>query len=142
MKLNIILVIFLFTKLHLYSQNIYYGYPVNKNNLKTGDIIIINVPENINGRFTKSVELDKLVEFLYSKPNLNFKIELNIFYGSSMLNMDYSEHLSDNLKEVLEMKTELNNCQFKFNGSKNPIFLDKKSLNYKLFNTRIEILIE
>ena len=64
--------------------------------------------------------------------------------GDSVRSSNCFERLFSDFKEALELKTTLDNYTIVNNGCRNPIFLtkDKDSLLYKLYNTRIKIIIE
>ncbi len=141
MKTYYLIVFFFFLSAYTYSQNIYYGYPENTDALKKGDIIILNIPEHINGRYNKSKELDRLINFLCLNKHNIYKIEINLFWGTAELNVNYTKSLCNNLKELLDEKS-IKNYKIKFNGNSKPIFLDKSSKSYKLYNTRLEIIVE
>ncbi len=143
------IIILVLCGIHVNSQNVYYGYPINKVALKKGDIIILNIPIYRDCRFNNIEEFDKLIELLKVNENNKLRIEINIFYGDSLLAKGCSDHLCKDLKEILELKTILKNYQLVSNGDKNPIFLKKddftdrkRYIRYVVFNSRIEITVE
>jgi hypothetical protein len=141
MKILYSTTLFVFLSIHLFSQNIYYGYPDDDKTLIKGDLFITNVPDNINGWFNKTEELDRLVGIVKNNPTDTFRIEINFFYFSFEANNDYSGSLSENLEKIFE-NAKTYNFVINSKGSTNPIFLDKSSENYKFYNTRLEIYIE
>jgi hypothetical protein len=138
--LFISIIIFLIAS-NLHSQDVYFGYS-SDSTLKKGDIIIINVPDNIDGRFNRIEDFDKLINLISSNPSKYFRIEINIFLGSSDFSFDYSMSLCNDLMKIINRKISLNNYDFKNNGRSNPIFLNKDDPKFRIYNTRIEIFIE
>jgi hypothetical protein len=125
------------------SQYIYYGYPSSGKDLKKGDRIILNLPNNVDGRFEISEELNRLVEFINNNENYSFRIEINIFGGSKDHSNDYSESLCNDLKGLLKERSKGANFSVVSNGCSNPLFLNKSDFdNYMKLNRRMEILIE
>ena len=153
MKNTVFMLFFIFFGINLYSQRVYYGYPVN-DTLKKGDIAIVNLPEiNLNnGRFMNWKDFDNLVNLLEFNKDNKLRIEINYStLGGSGLCERVSKNLCKHLEEILEFKTVLKNYHIISNGDKNPIFLKKiknreknreKKIQYGKFNTRIEIFVE
>jgi len=143
MKHIIIFIVLITLTIKLYSQNIYYGYPLNFNELKKGDFIIINMPRHLDGRFIELENFNKLINLLKSDTSIVFTIEINFFFFSNEnYNFAYSSHLCNNLKEIIELNASITNYNIINNGSSNPIFYKKDGLYYNLINTRIEITID
>jgi len=141
MKFYLIILI-LVLNLSSFSQYVYFGYSETDSKLQSKDIIIVNIPLHMNGRFHESDAIYNLIDFLNKDTTFNFRIEINLFWGSSEFNLDYTKDLSINLDAILKKEVNKTNYEIYYIGSENPIFLDKKSTNYKMLNTRIEILIE
>lgn len=127
---------------HAFSQNVYYGYPSNSTMPKKGDVIILNIPEYTDCRFNKIEDFDNLVKLLKIYKNNNLRIEINFFYGDSLSNKSLSELLCDNFKKVLISMTKMHNYQIVNNSDRNPIFSRREDICYRMYNTRIDIIIE
>ena len=121
-----------------YAQNINYGLPSIERELDLGDRIIINVPNQVDGRFKNSTELDDLKTFLQFHSELTFNLSVHIFGGNSKLCVAYSRFLSKNLEKLLNC----GNVTIESRGNKDPLFLDENSVRYFTLNSRIEIVIE
>jgi hypothetical protein len=127
----------------LFSQNIYYGYPSSSIELSKGDVIILNLPEHIDGRFKDSKELDDLIKLVNDNNNLFFRIEINIFWGSKEYSNDYSNILCNNLKKILNINCTSNNYEIISNGANKPLIKDENDKEkYIKMNTRMDIIIE
>ena len=143
MKTYIKIVIFSILFLKGYPSEVYYGYKSADNELKKADKFITNLPDNINGRFTKPEDFDELIKLLETNPTKHFKIEINVFLGGlEKNNLVYSNNLCTSLEKILEFKTSINNFDLISKGSSNAIFLNEDDPNYKFYNTRIEILVD
>jgi len=121
-----------------YAQDISYGLPSFQQELHIGDRIIINIPNNVDGRFESSVEVDSLKLFLQLHSELTFVLSIHVFGGSSEFCLAYSNYLSGNLKKQLHLK----NVMVVGKGNTSPLFLDKKSARYFTLNSRIKISIK
>lgn len=132
----------LFITLSSCSQSVYYGYPIDNRELKKGDKIILNLPVYTDSKFTKLEEFEALIKLLKSNEKSNVKLEINVFYGDAESSLGVSNSLSNSLREILQYKTTLHNYEVISKGRDNPIFLNKKDENYKLYNTRMEVYIE
>ncbi len=127
---------------NVHAQQIYFGYPISKDEIKQEDKMILNLPFNLDGRFNSTPELDKLVEFLNEMDNFVFRIEIHYFYGSNELAESYSKFLCKNLEQILQSRCEHSNYKLQWQGKSCPIFLNKDDKKYNEMNTRIEILVE
>lgn len=121
---------------------VFYGLPSSDAKINKGDIIILNIPININGRFVETAELNDLITFINLKDTLQFRIEINYFHSSSEFNKDYSQKLKQNLQKILDKNCCTKNYSVKAYGENNLIFIDEDSEQYRFFNTRLEIIIE
>jgi len=146
MKKIVFILFFVFLLVQGYSRYVYYGYPTNNETLKKGDIVILNIPLfylSGGNKFIKMEEFDSLVSLLKTNDTNTLRIEINYFYGDSLLSEGISSRLYENIKEILELKTILKNYYIVNNGCRNPIFFnEKKDDYYMMFNSRIEIIVE
>ncbi len=142
MKHFLILIALFSITISAYSQYVYLGYPLSSETIKQGDLIIINIPEHIDGKFNNSKELERLIKFVNKSYVFFYNIEINTFYGTSYFSLEYSKSLSVDLEYIFKEKCKKSKYKIKSNGAKNPIVVDKDSPYYKTINTRIEILIE
>jgi len=125
---------------HLGFGQHYFGFPSESKNLKKGDIIILNIPRNIDGRFLYSDELNSLISFINNNDN-SIKIEIYVFFLKENSCMLYSDLLCKSLvKELLE-KSIKRTYEVISKGNTKPLFCNFESEEYKRINTRIEILI-
>lgn len=106
--------------------------------LHEGDLIIINIPTHVDGRFEQSVELTELKKFFKAHSGANFILYMHIFGGSTEYCQDYSEFLSKDLRGQLNCE----NVTIEGKGSAAPLFRDKESPLYISLNSRIEILVK
>lgn len=121
-----------------YTQNINYGLPSVKKELYTGDLIIVNIPVHVDGRFKRSIELDDLRAFLQFHSEVTFTLSVHIFGGSPEFCLGYSEFLSNDLEKQLNCK----NVTIEGKGNEYPLFLDENSVRYFILNSRVEIIIK
>lgn len=124
------------------SQQVYYGYPKINSELRKGDIVILNIPVSYNCRFNSLEEFDNLINLIKVNENNKLRIEINYFYGDSLLSENCSRLLHKHFIEALESQTTLKNYQVINNGCRNPIFKSDNHIYYSLFNSRIEISVE
>jgi hypothetical protein len=124
---------FLFTNsiTSCFAQNIRYGYV---DNLKIGDLVIVDMLQNRDGRFLDNDDLVKFKKFTESSDR-KVKIYINYFLGNSKLNQAYSDSLRKNLNKYINNS----NIEIISMGDKNPITCDKSSKYYRKNNTRLEI---
>lgn len=134
----LIFIIFTFLIASCYSQNVSFGIPSIEKELQTGELIILNVPNHVDGRFKASVELDNLRAFLQLHSKLTFVLTIHIFGGNSEFCLDYSKFLSRDLKRLLNC----NNVVIEGKGNGVPLLLDKKSPRYFNINSRIELVVK
>lgn len=135
------LIVILSINLISYSQEVYFGYTNSNTLLKSGDRLIINLPEHQDGRFVNIQDFDNLIKLMESNQGLKFKVELNWFYAQDSDNLMYTQSLSKSLSKIIAYKSNLQNYEIEPNGSNTPIFLNKESVIYKEINTRIEIVV-
>jgi hypothetical protein len=141
-KVFFILLFFLLSVVS-YSQNVYYGYPLLDEDLSKGDRVILNVPDNVDGRFIQSLKLNNLIKFINKYNNIELKVEINVFYGSSEFSSAYSKKLCEDLQKILSKECEEMNYRVVSNGRNNPIFFNKSDpVIYEKINTRIEIKVD
>ena len=124
------------------GQNVYYGIPLDSTTLVKGDVIIVNNPRHSNGRFMKSNQLDNIIDFIVDHPLQKFRIEVNISHGSQEFNKAYSEKLSKALEYLIVENKGMNNCSFRPNGSLNPLIKEGDNNQYRIYNSRTEIILE
>ncbi|MDF2833928.1 hypothetical protein [Chryseobacterium indoltheticum] len=124
---------FLFTNYisSCFGQNIRYGYV---DSLKTGDLVVIDMLQNRDGRFFNNDELIKFKKFTESSDG-KVKIYINYFLGNSKLNKAYS----DALKKSLHKYINNSNIEIISMGDTNPIICDKNNKYFRNNNTRLEI---
>ncbi|KAB1232553.1 hypothetical protein [Chryseobacterium viscerum] len=129
-------IFFLFTNYttFCFGQNVHYGYA---DNLKTGDLVIVDMLQNRDGRFLNNDELMKFKKFTESSDR-KVKIYINYFLGNSKLNQAYS----DALKKSLHKYMNNSNIEIISLGDKNPIICEKNSKYFRNGNTRLEIEYE
>jgi len=125
-----------------FSQSVYFGYPPTTVGLKKGDLIILTIPDNTDGRFKETERISELVQFISDRPDNMFNIQINVFYGTPEFGMAYSEHLKRSMQKILKNKCKKSNYCVVARGHNNPIFLNTDSALYRKINTRMEILIE
>lgn len=144
MKNIIVFIVCILIGNNVYSQFVYYGYPDSVKVLNKGDRVILNVPTHTDCRFNNIDEFEKIVNLLKNNEKDTLRIEVNYFYGDSTASNGCSEILCRQFKEILKLKTTLNNYKIINNGCRNPIFLskDKGGIIYNLYNSRIEIIVE
>ncbi len=145
-KISLIL-FFVFSFFGGYAQFVYYGYPVEKQPLKKGVVVILNVPVfsmNHLNEFVNMEQIDSLVKFLEINDTNMLRIEINNFYGvDSDMCAFVSTRLCNNLKKVLEEKTPLKNYYIVSKGDTNPLYCSEiKNFYYIMRNTRMEIVVE
>jgi hypothetical protein len=126
---------------------VYYGYPTAKTPLKKGNVVILNIPIfslNSGYNFVELKEFDSLIELLKINDANTLRIEINNFIGIDSSVCEFiSNHLCNNIKEILSSKTTLKNYYIISNGSKNPISCKKEDTwVYIYLNSRIEIIVE
>jgi len=143
MQKNVLLVWLLVITLpnEIFSQSIIYGFPSVERSLKSGDVVIVNLPPHRDGRLPDSDQLLLITRLLNNHPNLQFRIELHIFFETPDFNLAYSERLARNLIEYLEAKAGQKNYKVIGLGSNSPIFLKEDDPIYLKMNTRLQILI-
>lgn len=124
------------------SQNVYYGYPSSELKIKHKDVVVVNIPNHVNGQFKESESLDKLVDFIDSNLIFNITIELNYFCGQEEYCLRYTKLLADDLTILLQERCKDAKLSIVSNGRNNPILPDKTSAKYQEYNTRLEIFIE
>ena len=74
---KIVLLLFLsFYTILLNAQFVFYGFPSDEIQLNDSDVIIINLPNNIDARFIPSNELNNLLNIIKNNPNLFLKSKL------------------------------------------------------------------
>lgn len=137
--LFVTILFFLYTSIS--AQNVFYGYPSNKENLSSGSVIVMSGPPHVDARFTQSKMLDEFIEYFSNDFDHKYRIEVNIFYGSPEASAKYSENLCLMLQGIFD-RHEVKGFTIVSKGSSNPIYLDKNSKLYKRYNTRMEIHIE
>lgn len=135
-------IFFLFFQTNLFSQTVYFGYPRDKVNLKSGDKIIVDIPESSSGRFHDLEDFKQLVHLLETNSKLSFRIEFNVFFGDSLSSKAYSGFLSRDCKEILTDKVSSGNYKIVHNGNTNPFFLKKENEMYRVYNTRMDLIVE
>ena len=145
-KISLIL-FFVFSFCGGYAQFVHYGYPVEKQPLKKGVVVILNVPVfsmNHLNEFVNMEQIDSLVKFLEINDTNMLRIEINNFYGiDSDMCAFVSTRLCNNLKKVLEEKTPLKNYYIVSKGDTNPLYCSEiKNFYYIMRNTRMEIVVE
>jgi len=124
------------------AQNIVYGYPPLNYRLKSNDFFIVNLPENMDGRFITLLEFDEIINLLETNPTLHFKFEINIFFGGPKINnLIYAENLEGSFCKIIKYKSKVSNYEVIPRGSDNAIFLNENHPNYKAYNSRIEIYV-
>ncbi len=131
-----------FLCLSMYPQQIYFGYPTSKDEIKKGDKIILDIPIHNDGRFIPEKGIDRLIEFLNIESGFIFRIEIHFFYGSDEFAENYSRYICKNLKLHLLSECKFSNYDLYSCGKTHPIFLNKDSVSYQEMNTRMEILVE
>lgn len=141
MKYVLSLTAILFVSTFGLTQNLFYGYPTCKENLNSGDIIVLSGPPHADGRFLKSKNLNEFIDYFSKDFDYKFRIEVNIFYGGDSSNATYSKFLCLMLRNFFKER-KIEGVTVVSNGSTNPIYLDKNSKLYKQYNTRMEIHIE
>ena len=148
MKNTVFMLFVIFFRINLYSQSVYYGYPVN-DTLQKGDIAIVNLPPfNLNrGRIYEWEESDKMVDLIERHKGKTLRLEVNLPWGSAQLSKRLTENFCEDIQEILECKTALRNYRMVANGNENPIFLKrkknwKKNNRYIIMNSRIDIFVE
>lgn len=120
-----------------YSQKTIHGLPSFEKELVVSDLMIINIPNHMDGRFEQSMEIDELKSFITYHSNHKFELTIHIAGGASKFCLGYSEYLSKDLRCLLKLK----NVEVIGNGNKSPIFLDKDSDLYFVLNSRIELRV-
>lgn len=133
-----IFIMFTFLLTSCYAQNVSFGIPTTEIELQTDELIIINIPSHVDGRFKKSIELDNLRAFLQLYSELNFVLTIHFFGGNSEFCLDYSNFLSRDLKGHLNCE----NVIIEGKGDEVPLLLDKKSPRYFSINSRIELIVQ
>jgi len=141
---KIVLLLFLsFYTILLNAQFVFYGFPSDEIQLNDSDVIIINLPNNIDARFIPSNELNNLLNIIKNNPNLFFEIQINFALGSTEYNNSYSDLLAKNLeKYYLERNCNIRNFSVISFGENNPICIRDRSFQCKNYNTRMEIHIK
>jgi len=142
MKTLCLLLVFALLKGHLYSQQVYFGYPQFSDPLDQGVVILVNLPENIDGRFIRIEDLDPLVELLKRDSTLRWTIRINIVLGDEKLSLIQSQSLSQNLTKILVHRKVCGNYQVVGEGRNKPILTDATDPRYRRLNSRLEIELE
>ncbi|HEY5746067.1 MAG TPA: hypothetical protein VIU12_08330 [Chryseolinea sp.] len=144
MKIELISIVLAFATVPstVFSQSIYFGYPGEGQKLKKGDLIILNVPKNLHGRFEETEQITSLVKFIDSNSSVEIKIALNVFLESAEYDKDLSESLAESLQKILDKQCKKMTYSLIAEGRSNPLFLSKESPLFRKMNTRMEILIE
>lgn len=139
---NILIIWLLFSIFSLRSQNTYFGYPSDLNNVQKGDTLIVNMPFYNDGRFETSKNLDSLFTLLNLKKDIKVKIEINIFFSFSLSaqSLTYSNTLLRSLDDHLKLK-KINNYELISNGNSKPLYPKIKGKTYNrnerlLYNRR------
>ena len=123
------------------SQNVYLGVPYSDVALCSGDLIILNIPQNRDGRFSNDREIDDVVKIIDSDSTLMFHISIHMVRGDEMFLMSYTEFIGKCLTSVLEDKCQFCNFDVRGLGKSVPIY-NQENVVYQKINTRMEILIE
>src|SRR5688572_26701179 len=142
MRITIFLLIFLSAINIACAQSIFYGLPKHNKELKKGDLVILNLPHHLHGKFEDEGEIDSLISFVKNNLNVQLRIQINVFLDSQ----DYDQNLSDRLKKsllgILQTRCENVNYYVIALGRTNPIFLNAESRLFSKMNTRLEIAVE
>lgn len=142
MKLFIAIITAVCSYLNCHSQIVYFGHCIIDSTLKEGDVIILNIPRNIDGKFIHTEDLFPITELLNRHPHDTIVIGINTYYGSSEMSLGYSKALARNMAEIFNLKKAPSNYHIISEGSSKPIFLNKHHPLYKKLNSRIEIRIK
>jgi hypothetical protein len=121
-------------------RTVHFGLPENQAILKKNDLIIMNIPNNINGRFVASSELSSLISFINKIPN-EVEIRINVFYLEKSHCKKYSDFLASNLQEIFSDSIDKKNYLILSYGATDPFFCDTTTFDYKTINTRIDLII-
>lgn len=122
---------------------VFFGYPNKGMTLVKGDIIVLNLPRNIDGRFIKSEELGQLTSFLNSNVFDSIRIQINVCWGSNTFNNEYSEALKKDLIKIFSEEISEKKYNIVSNGCECPIFDNKDSIElFRFINSRLELIIE
>ena len=156
-KISLIL-FFVFSFWGGYAQFVHYGYPVEKQPLKKGVVVILNVPVfsmNHLNEFVNMEQIDSLVKFLEINDTNMLRIEINNFYGIDSdgyaAGCAYSNDKNKNENTILApctkgkelMNNALKNYYIVSKGDTNPLYCSEiKNFYYIMRNTRMEIVVE
>lgn len=124
------------------GQAVYFGLPADVNKINIGDKLLLNLPVHSDGRFMKLDDFDSLLNFMKSKSNFRFKINIYYFIGTEKISISYTEGLKESLISIIKNKTIITNYEIVAKGKTNPILLKKQEPYYFSFNSRIEIIVE
>ncbi|MGH1517980.1 hypothetical protein [Chryseobacterium sp. JK1] len=150
-KMKLLSVIFLLFFANSSCQNIrnkvFFGIPIDDNDLSLfqKDKIIINLPNNMDGRFiTKdNSNLNQLLDFLKNTNDKRLKTEVKISYCHSNVS-PYNLKISESLKKSLEIILQNNNIivnNIIANGCKDSFIYFSDEAYKKMAENNIEITI-
>lgn len=138
MRRNLLFLILTFLSSFSFAQKIYFGLPRSGTQLLIQDVVLINIPNHIDGRFMASNELDSLKNFIHSYKSLDFRLSVHVSKGSSQYCLDYSIFLARQLENFLDS----DNLLIEGKGKSVPLCSNKESHLFSLIDSRIEILVE
>ncbi len=128
----------LFLLQECFAQKLYFGIPVDKSQLKVGDVVVINTPPSyFSGKFMPSEELDSLVNFL---KGINFEtcIYVNEYILSDDRNWAYSDLVCEGLVYQLE-KAQISSCSVFSVANQTPMINDAFISTYFSLLSQVEI---
>ena len=133
-----------------FAQRVIFGLPADTSKIRAGDVIIINTPPHISGKFYNSEELDTFVSFIDSL-NYEMDIYVNEYFLPDDRNIIYSEITCKHLNEILANQIKDKKYSIYSSAKQVPLYSDDflskffstiSDTTYQIINTRIEIHIK
>lgn len=123
------------------GQQFFYGLPVDKVKLDSGDVIIMNIPFHSNAKFIASKGLEELISFVKNNENVSFELYIYDFIIGGESSKRYSQILAERLTDKFNSFYVVN-CIVLGKGDEFPIFLIEEHPNYRRINSRLEIHVK